>query len=111
MAYIERFTPAFPDSRFEESIATYAMMALSELKDTARVMSYGEKTLASNPNSLPTLLLMANTYSEDPKPGSVAKAVTYSQKAIEVAKADAPDADRSRKVSAGVAHSTLGYAS
>ncbi len=110
MAYIERFTPAFPDSRFEESIATYAMMALSELKDTARAMSYGEKTLATNPDSLPTLLLMANTYSEDPKPGSLAKAVTYSQKAIEVAKADAPDADRSRKVSAGAAHSTLGYA-
>jgi tetratricopeptide (TPR) repeat protein len=110
MADIERFTPAFPDSRFQESIATYAMMSLSELKDTARAISYGEKALASNPNSLSTLLLMANTYSEDPRPGSIAKAVTYAQKAIDVAKADAPDADRSRKVSAGVAYSTLGYA-
>ena len=69
MADIERFTPAFPDSRFQESIATYAMMSLSELKDTARAISYGEKTLATNPNSLPTLLLMANTYSEDPQAG------------------------------------------
>ncbi|HLW87605.1 MAG TPA: hypothetical protein VKR57_03880 [Terriglobales bacterium] len=110
MAYIERFTPAFPNSRFEESITTYAMMSLSELKDTTRLIAYGEKVLASNPNSLPTLLLMANTYSEDPKPGSIAKAATYAQKAIDVAKADAPDADRSRKVSAGVAYSTLGYA-
>jgi len=110
MADIERFTPAFPGSRFEESVTTYAMMSLSELKDTARVISYGEKALASNPDSLPTLLLMANTYSEDPKPGSIAKAATYAQKAIDVAKADAPDADRSRKVSAGVAYSTLGYA-
>jgi tetratricopeptide (TPR) repeat protein len=110
MAYIERFTPAFPDSRFQESITTYAMMSLSELKDSARLISYGEKVLASSPNSLPTLLLMANTYSEDPKPGSVAKAAAYAQKAIDVAKADAPDADRSRKVSAGVAYSTLGYA-
>jgi tetratricopeptide (TPR) repeat protein len=109
MSYIERFTPAFPDSRFEESIASYAMMSLSELKDNARAISYGEKALASDPNSLPTLLLMANTYSEDSKPGSLAKAATYAQKAIEVAKADAPDADRSRKVSAGAAHSTLGY--
>jgi len=49
-------------------------------------------------------------YADDPKPGSTAKAVTYAQKAIAVAKADAPDADRSRKLSAGVAHSTLGYA-
>jgi len=110
MADIEKFTPAFPDSRFQESIVSYAMMSLSELKDTARVISYGEKTLASNPNSLPTLLLLAGTYVDDPKPGSVAKAVSYAQKAIEVAKADSPDADRARKVSAGAAHSTLGYA-
>lgn len=110
MAYIERFTPAFPDSRFQEQIASYAMMSLSELKDTSRLISYGEKTLESNPNSLPILLLLANTYVDSARPGSVAKAITYAQKALEVAKADAPDADRARKVSAGVARSTLGYA-
>ena len=110
MALIEHFTPAFPDSRFQEQIASYAMMSLSELKDTPRLISYGEKTLASNPNSLPTLLLLANTFVDDPQPGSMAKAITYAQKTLEVAKADAPDADRARKVSAGVAHSTLGYA-
>ena len=110
MAEVEKFTPAFPNSRFEESVVSYAMMALSDLKDNARVISYGEKTLATNPNSLPTLLLLAGTYVDDPKPGSVAKSVSYAQKAIEVAKADAPDADRARKVSAGAAHSTLGYA-
>jgi tetratricopeptide (TPR) repeat protein len=74
------------------------------------VISYGEKVLATNPNSLPTLLLLSGAYVDDPKPGSVGKAVTYSQKAITIAKADAPDADRNRKLSAGVAHSTLGYA-
>ena len=110
MSDIERFTPAFPSSRFEESVTSYAMMSLAELKDSARVISYGEKVLATNPNSLPTLLLLAGAYLDDPKPGSVGKAVTYSQKAITVAKADAPDADRTRKLSAGVAHSTLGYA-
>jgi tetratricopeptide (TPR) repeat protein len=110
MAYIERFTPAFPDSRFQEQIASYAMMSLSELKDTPRLISYAEKTLEAHPNNLPALLLLAGTYADDPKPGSVPKAVIYAQKAIEAAKADAPDADRSRKVSAGAAHSTLGYA-
>src|SRR6266852_9125600 len=110
MSYIERFTPAFPKSRFEEQVTSYAMVALSELKDTPRLLSYGEKSLAANPNSLSTLLLLANTYVEDPKPGSMNKAVTYAQKVIAVAKADAPDADRSRKLSAGVAHYTLGYA-
>ena len=107
---IDRFTPAFPNSRFDEPIASYAMMSLSELKDTNRVVAYGEKALAANPNNLPALLLLAGSYVEDPKPGSLAKAVTYAQRAVVTAKADAPDADRSRKLSGGVAHSTLGYA-
>ena len=81
-----------------------------QLNDQARLVAYGEKTLAANPNSLPALLLLAGLYVDDPKPGSLAKAVTYSQKAIAVAKADDPDADKSRKLSAGVAHSILGYA-
>ncbi len=108
--FIERFTPAFPASRFEEPVTQYAMFTLSQLNDSARLFAYGEKALAANPNSMPTMLLLANAYVEDTRPGSVAKAVTYSQKVIELAKADAPDADKSRKLSAGVAHSTLGYA-
>ena len=107
---IDRFTPAFPNSRFDEPVASYAMMSLSELKDTTRVVAYGEKALAANPNNLPALLLLAGTYVEDPKPAGVAKAVIYAQRAVAAAKADAPDADRTRKLSAGVAHSTLGYA-
>ncbi len=109
MAEIERFTPAFPNSRFDEQITQYAMMSLSELKNMDRLVAYGEKTLAANPNSLATLTLLANAYADDPRPGSLAKSATYAQKAIDVAKADAPDADRSRKLAAGVAHSTLGY--
>jgi tetratricopeptide (TPR) repeat protein len=110
MTDVEKFIPAFPNSRFDNDVSSYAMMSLSELKDNARAVSYGEKTLASNPNSLPALLLLAGTYVDDPKPGNTAKAVMYAQKAIEVAKADAPDADRARKISGGAAHSTLGYA-
>jgi len=109
MAEIERFTPAFPNSRFDEQITQYAMMSLSELKDMDRLVAYGEKTLAANPNSLVTLTLLANAYADDPKPGSLAKSAAYAQKTIDVAKADAPDADRSHKLAAGVAHSTLGY--
>jgi tetratricopeptide (TPR) repeat protein len=109
MAYIERYTPAFPNSRFEEQITSYAMMSLTDSKDQARLLAFGEKTLAANPNSVPALLLLANSYADDTKPVSLAKAASYSQKAIEISKADAPDADRSRKLSGGVAHSTLGY--
>ncbi len=59
MAEIERFTPAFPNSRFEEQITSYAMVSLSELHDTARLIAFGEKILAANPNSLPALLLLS----------------------------------------------------
>ena len=110
MSYIERFTPAFPASRFDEPVNQYAMYSLGQLNDSARLFSYGEKALAANPTSLPTMLLLANAYLDDTRPGSLAKAITYSQKVIELAKAGAPDADHNRKLSAGVAHSTLGWA-
>jgi tetratricopeptide (TPR) repeat protein len=112
MEEIEKYTAAFPDSKFQDQVSSYAMYTLGpgQLNDQARLVTYGEKTLAANPNSLPALLLLASFYSDDPKPGSVTKAITYAQKALEVAKPDAPDADKARKLSAGVAHSTLGYA-
>ena len=112
MADIEKFTAAFPESKFQDQVSSYAMYTLGpgQLNDPARLVAFGEKTLASNPNSLPALLLLASYYSDDPKPGGVGKAIAYAQKALLVAKADAPEADKSRKLSAGVAHSTLGYA-
>jgi tetratricopeptide (TPR) repeat protein len=112
MTEIESYSAAFPDSKFSNDVASYAMYTLGpgQLNDQARLFSYGEKTLATNPDSLPALLLLAGTYVDDPHPGSLAKAVTYSQKAIAVAKAEAPDADKSRKLSGGMAHSILGYA-
>jgi tetratricopeptide (TPR) repeat protein len=112
MADIENYSTAFPESKFQDQVSSYAMYTLGpgQLNDQARLFAYGEKTLAANPNSLPALLLLAGTYVDDPKPGSLGKAVNYSQKAIAVAKADEPEADKSRKLSAGVAHSILGYA-
>ena len=112
MAAIEKFTAVFPNSKFSDQVSSYAMYTLGpgQLNDPARLISFGEKTLAAYPNSLPALLLLGSYYVEDTKPSSVAKAVAYSQKAIEVAKPDAADADKSRKLSAGVAHSTIGYA-
>lgn len=112
MAEIEKFTASFPDSKFQDQVSSYAMYTLGpgQLNDPARLVTFGEKALATNPNSLPALLLLANYYAEDSKPGSVGKAVSYAQKAIAAAKADAADADKPLKLSAGVAHSTLGYA-
>jgi len=112
MSYIDHFTAAFPDSRFQEQVAQYAMYTLGpgQLNDPSRLVAFGEKTLATNPNSVPALLLLSNSYADESKPGAISKAILYSQKVIELSKANAPDADRSRKLSAGVAHSTMGYA-
>lgn len=112
MTEIEQFTAAFPDSKFGDQVSNYAMYTLGpgQLNDQARLVTFGEKTLATDPNSLPALLLLASYYGDDKKPGSTAKAITYAQKAIEVAKADAPDADKNHKVAAGAAHSTIGWA-
>jgi len=109
MSEIEKFTAAFPDSQFGEQVSNYAMYTLGpgQLNDQARLVAFGEKTLANDPNNLPALLLLANYYAES---SSSAKAITYAQRAIEVAKADAPDADKSRKLSAGAAHNTIGWA-
>jgi len=109
MAEIERFTSAYPESKFSDQVSNYAMYTLGpgQLNDPTRLVSFGEKTLAANPNSLPALLLMASYYADS---NSSAKAITFAQKAIEVAKPDAADADKSRKLSAGAAHNTIGWA-
>jgi len=109
MAEIEKYSQAFPDSKFNDQVSNFAMYTLGpgQLNDQARSVSFGEKILASDPNSLLALLLLANHYAEV---NSSAKAITYAQKAVEVAKADAPDADKSRKLSAGAAHNIIGWA-
>jgi tetratricopeptide (TPR) repeat protein len=111
MSYIERFSAAFPDSKFQEQVSQYAMYTLGpgQLNDPARLVAFGEKSLAANPNSVAVLLMLASAYVEDTKPANVAKAVTYSERVVTLTKGNEADADRSRKL-AGVAHSTLGYA-
>jgi len=112
MSYIERFTAAFPSSKFADQVAQYVMYTLGpgQLNDPARLIGFGEKTLAANPDSIATLLLLANSYVEDTKPANVSKAVTYAERVVKLSNADAPNADKSRKLSAGVAESTIGYA-
>ena len=109
MAEIEKFSAAFPDSKYGDQVSNYAMYTLGpgQLNDQARLVSFAEKILSSDPNSLMALLLLANHYAEA---NSSAKAITYAQKAIEVAKADEPDADNSRKLYAGASHNIIGWA-
>ena len=104
MTDIEKFTPAFPKSQYEMQISQLALYSLQQLNQPQRVEAYGEKALAANPDSVPTLLMLANAYAEDPK--QMAKAVTYCNKVIALT---GTSTDKNQKLSAGVAHSTLGY--
>jgi hypothetical protein len=108
MDEIDKFTTTFPKSKLDDQLTPYAMLSLSELKDNKRLVAYADKALAGNPDNLPALLMLANYYVNSPEAGSLGKAATLAQRAIVAAKAEAPDTDTSRKVSAGVAHSTLG---
>ena len=60
MTHIEKFTAAFPNSKYQETVSNLALESLSQLNDNARLVAYGEKILTSDPNSLPALLLLAN---------------------------------------------------
>ena len=107
---IETFNTTFPKSKMDDQVTQYAMLSLSELHDNARLVAYANKALAANPDNVAALLLLANTYVNSSEPGALTKAMSYAQKAIVAAKADDPSADKSRKISAGVAHSVMGQA-
>jgi len=46
MDEIDQFTSIFPKSKFDEQIASYAMLSLSQLKDNKRLNEYAEKVMA-----------------------------------------------------------------
>jgi tetratricopeptide (TPR) repeat protein len=110
LALVERFNTGFPTTRYQEQIAQFAVYALQQINDTARLAAYGQKALAANPDNLPLLSMLAAALAEDPKNTYLTRAIEYARKAIALAKETAPDADRSRKLLAGVAHSALGFA-
>lgn len=117
MGFIEKYLAAFPDSRFQEQVMQLAIYTLGQLNDAARLASFGDKALAANPKSVPTLVMLAEAFGNSPTPGYTARGEGYARKALDLlnvpapsgAKANAPDADKMRLYS-GLAHSALGYA-
>jgi len=110
MQYIELFTPAFPGSRFEDQVSQYALYTLQQLNDSPRLLAYGEKALKANPKSVPTLVMLASGLAEDPKNTNLGKPIEYARRAIELTREGPAESERSRRLSAGEAHSALGYA-
>jgi hypothetical protein len=108
MTEIEKFTPAFPKSKFEGQISQLALYSLRQLNQPQRLIAYGEKVLAANPDSIPTLMMMADAYVGDPK--DAVKAETYAKKVLSIVGNNPGDGDKEKKSYAGLAHITLGRA-
>src|SRR5262249_46902066 len=64
MGYIERYIAAFPGSGFQDQVTQLAIFTLSQTNDSARLLSFGEKALAANPNSVGMLTVIANAFAE-----------------------------------------------
>jgi len=107
LAMVEKFAASFPGSRFDVQVSQLAMASLQAMNDPAKSIEFGERALKANPTSIPTLLLLANAYSSDPK--NSVKAVDYAQRAVKLVKTGT-DATPEEKLTAGVAKSTLGFA-
>lgn len=108
MSYVDKFVATFPKSGLQEQVTSYAMMSLAEMGDNKRLIAYGEKALATNPDNVAALIMLANTYVQTLE--GAPKAITYAEKAVATSKGDAPDATTSNRVSAGIAHCVLGRA-
>lgn len=110
MGYIERYLGAFPGSRFQEQVTQLALATLAEMKDSARLASFSEKALAANPNSVSTLVVLAEAFAESSDPGAGARAERYARKAIDLANGQKATEANQLQLYAGLAHSALGNA-
>ncbi|MGH9580950.1 MAG: tetratricopeptide repeat protein [Terriglobales bacterium] len=104
---IEKYGAAFPNSQFADQVSQLALIALQQLNDRARMTAYGEKLLAANPNSIPVLILMADSLGNDAR--TAAKAVEYARRAVALTEKEGDD-DRGRKLLGASARSVLGGA-
>jgi len=110
MAWLERFIAAFPGSRFQEQATQLAVYTLGQLNESAKLVSFGEKALAANPNSIPTLVVLAEAFSQTQEASYAVRAEGYARKALDLAKNQKPDQQNKLQLYNGLAHSALGFA-
>ncbi len=106
---LERFSEVFRGSKLNDNANLLAVATFQELNDLPKLVSFGQKILAADPNNASMLTLMANAFAEDPKGADLAQADTYARKAIEIVKSDQKSPAESRLVAEGFAHEILGY--
>jgi len=104
---VDKFEAGFPNSKYQPQVMEYAVVALQQMNDPARLAAYGQKAVAANPDNASLLSVLASALVDSP--AYFDRAMEYARKAIALAKADAPDADTNRKLAAGTARTALGF--
>ena len=110
MVEIERYMTAFPNSRFEDRVLQLAVYTLGQTNDSARLLSFGEKALATNPQSVSILVALANSFAESSDNALVSRAESYAHRALDICGKQVATDENKLALYAGLAHSALGYA-
>jgi tetratricopeptide (TPR) repeat protein len=110
MGYVERYIAAFPGSRFEDQVMQLAVYTLGQTNDSARLLTFGEKALAANPNSVSMLVALANSLAESSDQKLVSRAESYAHQALDLCSKQVATEENKLALYAGLAHSALGYA-
>ncbi len=112
-AYFERFAALFPDSPYALNAREQVVFADEQAQNIPKMMEAAQAVLASDPNNVDILLLLADFWSE--KGQQLDKAAQNAQKALDaLAKAKKPDQtpddqwQQQISVQQGLAYSTLG---
>lgn len=114
-ALFERFVAAFPDSSYATSVREQTAVAYQQAHNQAKMLATAQSLLTSDPDNISMLLLLADTWCNDPQ--QVDKAAADAQKALDLlAQAKKPDNvsdDQWQKqisLQKGLAYSSLGEA-
>lgn len=110
MALIERYVAAFRNSRLQDNVMQLAVYTLSQLNDSARMVSFAEKALEANPDSVSMLAVLADAFADSAAPANAVRAEGYARKALDLAKTQKPTDENRLMLYQGLAHSALGYA-
>jgi tetratricopeptide (TPR) repeat protein len=115
LADLNAFLKAYPDTKNMNQVDFQYFTAYQMAGDTAKMFEYGEKAVASDPQNVSTLNVVADAYATAKEP-RLDKAAEYAQKALDLgANMQKPEGETdeqfkaSHDVQMGLAHSTLGY--
>jgi len=89
-AYLERYVAAFPDSPYTAAVREQTAIAYQQAQNTPKMLETAQGILATDPNNVSMLILLADYWSENGQ--ELDKAAANAQKALDVlAKATKPD--------------------